>query len=337
MKNSRFLSSWREEIVCQLHCKRESTTIGKQQFVALTIYTLTMILGMGGCLFGISGPQGSIALVLNSVYVGCAILTYVVYLANRLRITYAFAIIVFLTQLFTSVEMIICALNPSQYTLMLIVANTVILSVNILFSLIAYLKYVPPILALVSVAVYWVCTLLTNDDSLTNFGIIFSLIFINIAVLSNRMLKNINSIKQENEDLLDEEEQLLNVLKLKRSGVKAFVALARQRNEYEDTVRYLDILDAESHRNLIENVKEYIAKRELSKLSMKNVFPELTPSEIEIVELIVQDKKLTEICLVLNKKESNISAQRTNIRKKLGLNPQDNLHEVLLQRIAAKR
>jgi DNA-binding NarL/FixJ family response regulator len=73
--------------------------------------------------------------------------------------------------------------------------------------------------------------------------------------------------------------------------------------------------------------------RELSKQNLERVFPELSSSEREICYLILQNKKLSEIGILLNKTESNITTQRGNIRKKLGMNPSDNLQKVLEKRI----
>ena len=41
----------------------------------------------------------------------------------------------------------------------------------------------------------------------------------------------------------------------------------------------------------------------------------------------------SEICTLLNKTQTNISAHRGHIRKKLGLNPEDNLRDVLTERM----
>lgn len=320
-------------VICHLHCKRESTTIGKQQYIALTIYILTMCFGMSGTLLGISGPQGFTSYIFNGVYVSLSIFIYVIYLLHKIQLPRAFTVISMLTQIATSIEMVLCAMHPTTYSLMLIVANTVLLSVNILFTLIAYLKYIPIILSFMSITVYLLCTFITGDASLLNFAVLFTLIFLNVAILSNRMIHNINTIKQENDDLRHEEDALLEVLKLKRSNVKAFVALVRKRNLYHDTARYLDILETESERNLIENVREFIRESEAEKQDISKAFPELSPSEIGICELILKGKKQRDICIALNKSASNISVQRSNIRRKLGLRANDDLRTALLCRL----
>lgn len=316
---------------------REETAIGKQQFSALSIYTFTMVVGMGATLLGFMGPQGFAPYLLNSIYVGAAIVMYLVYIFGKTSVNLAFGVIISLTQIFTSLEMLLCAFNPSDYALKLIIADVVILVVNILFSLIAYLKYVPLLLAASGVIVVWACALITDDSSMQNFAVLFTLIFINTAILGGKLLANLKQIRAENDDLKKEEQEILSILKMKRSGVKAFTELAKREHDYKDTAQYLDIMGVVARQNLIDNVKAYLIEREQQKLSYEHLFPELSHSEQEICSLIVQGKKQSEICIILNKKESNITAQRSNIRHKLGLKPTDDLHEALLQRVASER
>jgi transcriptional regulator len=61
------------------------------------------------------------------------------------------------------------------------------------------------------------------------------------------------------------------------------------------------------------------------------IFPELTPSEIEICRLVILGKGLKEVCRELSKVESNITSQRRHIRIKLGLQPSDNLKKSFWQ------
>lgn len=93
------------------------------------------------------------------------------------------------------------------------------------------------------------------------------------------------------------------------------------------------MLGEKSQKNLINNVIEFMRMNETESERLKLLLPELTPSEIKICQLILRDKKLGEICSILNKSESNINTQRGNIRKKLGLQPTDNLQKALEKRV----
>ena len=129
-------------------------------------------------------------------------------------------------------------------------------------------------------------------------------------------------------------EELLQVLKINKKQIKAYVALAKERHDVKLTAHLLDLLGEASQKNVIDNVMQYLQTRELSKQNIERVFPELSASEQEICYLILQNRKLSEICTLLNKSESNITTQRANIRKKLGMGSADNLKKVLEKRIA---
>lgn len=86
-------------------------------------------------------------------------------------------------------------------------------------------------------------------------------------------------------------------------------------------------------RKLVTAVMDYLNKENCKRERVVSAFPELTPSEHEVCMLIVQGKKQSEICTLLNKTQTNISAHRGHIRKKLGLNPEDNLRDVLTERM----
>ena len=80
-------------------------------------------------------------------------------------------------------------------------------------------------------------------------------------------------------------------------------------------------------------MEAYLKTRNTDLEIIAQKFPELTPSEREICRLILQGKKLYDICRLLGKNESNVNSQRANMRKKLGLQPAENLQKALQQRL----
>ena len=115
------------------------------------------------------------------------------------------------------------------------------------------------------------------------------------------------------------------------SAAPAYINLAKQQHSTEETSTLLSILGKTTQMTLIKNVTAYIKANESDEALIEKRFPDFTPSEIQICQLILRDKKLSEICSILGKTESNISTQRANIRKKLGLQPADNLRKVLVE------
>ena len=68
-------------------------------------------------------------------------------------------------------------------------------------------------------------------------------------------------------------------------------------------------------------------------LDLSAVFPQLTPAELEVARLILKNMSLKEIAVATGKSLSNVGTVRGNIRKKLGLDPKDDLREWLLEKV----
>ena len=91
----------------------------------------------------------------------------------------------------------------------------------------------------------------------------------------------------------------------------------------------------DTERNVLDDEIERIGNEEKAALNrISAAIPGLTPSEVEIVQLILHGHKTSEICMMLGKEKGNITSQRTHIRAKLGLtDPRADLRSALIERI----
>lgn len=317
--------------------ERETSFLGRQQLYVFVYYTAAIVLGLLTNLTGLTGPQQDFNLWLNVGYILVSVLFLTGYACRRTSLSLSLFGVIITTQVSTSVEMFYCAFTPDQYHMMLFVGNIVLLSVNILIALIAYLEYTPYILCALSMGTYIACMRLTENGILGNFfGIIF-VIFVIMCILGNRLVRNMRSLDKENMALRKDEEELVNTLGLDREQLKAYMQLAQEKQNYDRTETLLDMLGENLRHALVANVREYLSVKETDMLEMEKLFPELSVSEREICLLILQGKQQRDICDILGKKESNISSTRTHIRRKLNMQPSDNLRKVLQERVGKKR
>ena len=108
--------------------------------------------------------------------------------------------------------------------------------------------------------------------------------------------------------------------------------------EHEDTEKtrlILNNMDDRVRDKIVGGVLAVKAQKESARAILEKVFPDFTPTQISIAQLILQDKKLTEICRTLGKTENNISAQRSKIRSTLGIESEVSLKEALQERLDA--
>lgn len=119
---------------------------------------------------------------------------------------------------------------------------------------------------------------------------------------------------------------------------KALHMLADLKDEEKDmAVNLLSRLRPEQQKNILERAAEQLKTSELSKKAWDLVCADLTNSERVICQMVLEGKILKEICIELNKSESNITSQRSHIRKKLNMDRKDDLRRELEKRFYEAR
>ena len=125
---------------------------------------------------------------------------------------------------------------------------------------------------------------------------------------------------------------------LREEEKKALHMLADLKDEEKDkTVNLLSRLSSEQQQNILDRAAEYLKTSELSKKAWDLVCADLTNSEKQICQMVLEGKMLKEICIELNKSESNITSQRSHIRKKLNMDRKDDLKRELEKRFYEAR
>lgn len=125
---------------------------------------------------------------------------------------------------------------------------------------------------------------------------------------------------------------------LKDEEKKALDMLADlKENEKDMAMNLLNRLSNEQQQNILDRAVEQLKSNEQSKKAWDLVCIDLTNSERQICQMVLEGKSLKEICIELNKSESNITSQRSHIRKKLNLDRKDDLKRELEKRFYEAR
>lgn len=103
-------------------------------------------------------------------------------------------------------------------------------------------------------------------------------------------------------------------------------------NEKDMAMNLLNRLSDEQQQNILDRAVEQLKSSEESKKAWDLVCIDLTNSERQICQMVLEGKSLKEICIELNKSESNITSQRSHIRKKLNMDRKDDLRRELEKR-----
>jgi DNA-binding CsgD family transcriptional regulator len=156
--------------------------------------------------------------------------------------------------------------------------------------------------------------------------------------LRNRELEKVNLTRQlehKKGDLSDLALYLSNLKDITRQMLERLnEAKGKKPEEQKELIKqfYNDLtaqLSSEKKNSLIQENVEQINKEFHANLSAR--FPELTRSEIELCGLLRLNLSNKEIAVMKNSSAETVKMARYRLRKKLGLNPEDDIHKFIIQ------
>ncbi len=273
---------------------------------------------------------------MNAIQFAILVVFTILYFIKKININTAFSSILIVIHIETCIEIIYCSIyNDYSFQRLLIISNMVISILYIMIAICAYMYKVSIQLSILAVASYIACVIATHGPFLTSFLPLIIIIYGMIAILGRLLNKNINSLQKEYNTLKAEEASLLKSLQMSRKELFAFAELANNDNTEEKNGSLLSIFGEKTKKNLYAAITSHMKEEKSHIEVLRTIFPELSPSELSICRLIVQDKTVSQICEILHRSSGNITSQRSSIRSKLNLDKNDNLKEVLLERMRA--
>lgn len=313
---------------------REITLSGRQK-LSVYLYASCILIGAIPLILLATGRSEPLFICANAILWDITAILFAAYCKKWISLDAATIMLAIFVQIEISFEIVHCATVSYPDAAKLILADLFLSLLVVLLAAIAYLRYLPYILSAMSIGAYIYGMIMINDPFLKNFSAVFCFIFLIVCMLGSRILKNISKLARENEGLRSDEKELLWILKMNKEQVHAFIDLSKDKTP-PDTEELLDLVGENVRHNIIKTVTAYLKWKAAETSDLQHALPELTPSEREICSLILQDKKQSDICLMLDKTPSNVNSQRAHIRKKLGLSAQDNLQEALKKRIGIR-
>lgn len=301
--------------------------IGLFYAIAVTICTLSNITQF-------SGATNTFFTITSSVLLGVTLLISHCYTAKILDLAHTTVLLILSCQTVIAAD---CIFSAMTHTLpennMVILLNMLIMEANTVITMAAYLIPAMHVASTITIATYTACVIITGNETLKEYYFLVFMVFAFICFLAFRVTKVAKRLQEENQTLRRDEEELLHILRMNKEQVKAYISLAKQKQTTKETATLLNMLGETAQNTLINNVSRFIQSQETQESILEKIFPDFTPTEIQICQLILRGKKQGEICAILEKTESNISTQRANIRKKMGLQPADNLRKALAERM----
>ena len=312
---------------------RESTTLGRQRvmFFLVTAILSTVITEA----FFFSLPQVRIVAIIDAFSILGAIVLVVLYLRHKLPIREASNLLYLLLQAEISAQMVcVSFLGEGQVTTMLIQGSFLSLLL-IMISIVATLKYCPATISVISLFTYFACFGITHERILIAFLPVYLVVLVGVILYDTLAMHSAKQMEMENFHLKKEVVDFMRVTGLSENDLRQITKLSGSAQDTEKTRLILNNMDDRVRDKIVGGVLAVKAQKESARAILEKVFPDFTPTQISIAQLILQDKKLTEICRTLGKTENNISAQRSKIRSTLGIESEVSLKEALQERLDA--
>lgn len=282
-------------------------------------------------IIGMIGRCDTILYNISAMSWAATLAILVMYLTQRMRLTVAISSFGILTQLAESARIVYVAMERPDGFEETIVFNQVISLALIIYMVMAAVRHMPTILAIMSIATITSAYLYTDGEINRQIVVIFVIVEIFTCILGEMIRRGIRSMQRENADYHSTLNRVLSTFHMTKTELLAYIQLGRGEQSDKDITDFFNRLDERTEANLIRAVEQRVAQRKMQHADISAVLPTLTPTEQEVCRLIIGGKTIIEIASILHKNANNVSSVRIHIRKKLGLATGKDLREALLE------
>lgn len=306
----------------------------QQRMCLITFLMLSLsvvVLGVPMHFIGMIGRCDTILYTISAMSWAATLTILIMYLTQRMRLTVAISSFGILTQLAESARIVYVAMERPDGFEETIVFNQVISLALIIYMVMAAVRHMPTILAIMSIATITSAYLYTDGEINRQIVVIFVIVEIFTCILGEMIRRGIKSMQRENADYHSTLNRVLSTFHMTKTELLAYIQLGRGEQSDKDITDFFNRLDERTEANLIRAVEQRVAQRKMQHADISAVLPTLTPTEQEVCRLIIGGKTIIEIASILHKNANNVSSVRIHIRKKLGLATGKDLREALLE------
>lgn len=299
--------------------------------IFLTLSLTVMVAGVPMHIMGIVGRGSGILYAISALMWLMTVVLFVLYMTRRMSLKMAISTFGLLTQLTGSARIVYMAVERPEGFDQTILFNQIISLALIIYLVIAVVRHIPTIIAIISIVTIVFAYLYTDGGFNKQIVVIFIVVEMFTCVLDEMIRRGIRGMQCENADYNTTINRVLATFHMTKTELLAYLQLGRGEQSDKDITDFFDRLDERTEANLIRAVEQRMAHRRMQHANISSVLPTLTPTEQEVCRLIIGGNTIYEIASILNKTPNNISSVRIHIRKKLGLAKSDDLREVLMK------
>ena len=310
---------------------RESTIIGRQRLVFfLAVSVMSIVLTLSS--FALHPKTPALTFIDVSTVIITALLMFL-YFKDKINIRQSITAVFILLQLELSAQKITFATIGTPEANALILQASFLSLLLITLSLVCFLKYSPTIISVISIFTYMLCLTIDSNVVLKTFLPVYLVVLIGAIFYDLFTVRAVMNMEVENTNLRQEIMEFFYATGLDEESMSDIARISRESGKSEGMRELLSRMDPSIRARLVGGLSAIRQEEDASRKSIMAAFPMLTPAQVTICQLILQDKKLAEICKITGKSEGNITSQRSRIRSILELGPDDVLKDVLSERL----
>lgn len=310
-----------------------SNIIERQRTFVFLYASLCYLVGIPLNLITSFGPQGMFFYAANSMHALFILLLVGLFIRHVISVYWAVLLLILSIQVEIPIEMIHMAHTEGVIMgIPGIFGNTILLGMVLILSITAYIRYLPYVQTLITIAALTVCWYITRDAHIGQSIPVLIMVFLVLAFMGERLIHGVSMLQSSKDDLAREQARVFEFLNIDREDLLRLIKLSR-REKLSDKQknRLLSLLDEQTKASVMEIAEDVVEKKRRNLTVLKTHKLGLTPYEQEICQMILQGNTVGEIARKLRKSTSAITSARALIRSKLGLKRTDNLQVMLLK------
>lgn len=186
----------------------------------------------------------------------------------------------------------------------------------------------PTLITLGVVACYVVAGIaMGNPDNMLMHTLVFFCVIAGFGISFSLILKLSLNIEQRNTQTQEEHKNIARILDLTS---KQWELIKQGRMSRKRMENILHKINHRSKEKIIYHAKKIVQSDEEIKQAVREKHPGLSLGDMELCALIVQGKTVTEIAKLQDIKTHSVTARRSRLRTKLGLEKEQNLNDYLI-------
>lgn len=250
---------------------------------------------------------------------------------RKISITTAIWIASILSQIILSFRTMLLCMGHYPSALQMIAVNEVFTYLLVIMLVVAVMTYTTFVVVGINIATLLTAYFLTRDGHLIEITVLFGIIQVMTACFGIVQRLILKDTRIELNDFRHLSLQLQRFFRMSISDISAMLSLANSRHANAlQNGKVLDSLSLHAQNGIIataDMIKEHHIRQ---RTDMHEIFPTLTKTELIVGRLIASGKSIKEIANELDKNVSNIGTVRGNIRRKLGLQSNEDLKDCLI-------